>query len=173
MPSVDKGSKVLVSGANGYIGMWIVRTLLERGFAVRGSVRTEDKGKFVIQYFKSLGHGDKFEVALVDDIAMVGNWCFFNPYLWPDLEFEEGALDEAVKGVGAIVHTASPVEFNLKEPDGAQRFYYVSESFMYSTFYEVDVIKPAVQGTLGMLKSALKNGYVFTLIYMRIYIDSW
>ena len=32
-------------------------------------------------------------------------------------------------------------------------------SFMYSTFYELDLINPAVQGTLGMLKSALKNGY--------------
>ena len=30
---------------------------------------------------------------------------------------------------------------------------------MYSTFYEVDLIVPAVQGTLGILKSALKNGY--------------
>ena len=72
MPTVDKGSKVLVSGANGYIGMWIVRTLLERGFAVRGTVRTEDKGKFMIEYFKSLGYGDKFEVVIVDDITKVG-----------------------------------------------------------------------------------------------------
>ena len=73
MPSVDKGSKVLVSGANGYIAMWIVRTLLERGFTVRGTVRTEDKGKFLIEYFKSLGYGDKIEVVVVDDIVKVGN----------------------------------------------------------------------------------------------------
>ena len=73
MPSVDKGSKVLVSGANGYIAMWIVRTLLERGFTVRGTVRTEDKGKFLIKYFKSLEYGDKFEVVVVDDIVKVGN----------------------------------------------------------------------------------------------------
>ena len=75
MPSVDKGSKVLVSGANGYIAMWIVRTLLERGFTVRGTVRTEDKGKFLIEYFESLaiGYGDKFEMVVVDDIVKVGN----------------------------------------------------------------------------------------------------
>ena len=71
MPSVDKGSKVLVSGANGYIAMWIVRTLLERGFTVRGTFRTEDKGKFLIEYFKSLGYGDKFEVVVVDDIVNI------------------------------------------------------------------------------------------------------
>ena len=73
MPSVKKGSKVLVSGANGFIAMWVARTLLERGFTVRGTVRTEDKGKFMIEYFKSLGYGDdKFEVVVVDDIVKVG-----------------------------------------------------------------------------------------------------
>ena len=74
MPSVNKGSKVLVSGANGYIAMWVVRTLLERGYSVRGTVRTEDKGKIMIEYFKSLGYEDKFEVVVVDDIVKVGNW---------------------------------------------------------------------------------------------------
>jgi hypothetical protein len=35
---------------------------------------------------------------------------------------------------------------------------------MYSTFYEVDLINPAVQGTLGMLKSALKTGYAIATL---------
>ena len=54
--------------------MWVVRTLLERGFTVRGTVRSEDKGKFMKEYFGSLGYGDKFEIAVVDDIIKVGNW---------------------------------------------------------------------------------------------------
>ena len=79
MPSVDKGFKVLVSGANGYLSMWVVRTLLERGFSVRGTVRTEDKGKVMIEYFKSLEYDDKFEVVVVDDIVKVGtNWMPFD-----------------------------------------------------------------------------------------------
>jgi nucleoside-diphosphate-sugar epimerase len=73
MPSIGKGSKVLVSGANGYIAMWVVRTLLERGFTVRGTVRTEDKGKFMIEYFELLGYGDKLELIIVDDIIKVSN----------------------------------------------------------------------------------------------------
>ena len=81
MPSVNKGSKVLVSGANGYLAMWVVRTLLERGFSVRGTVRTEDKGESMKEYFKSLGYGDELEVVVVDDIEKVGNWCFFRRYL--------------------------------------------------------------------------------------------
>ena len=73
MPSVSKGSKVLVSGANGYVAMWVLRTLLERGFTVRGTVRSEDKAKFLMEYFKSLGYRDKLEVVVVDDIEKVGS----------------------------------------------------------------------------------------------------
>ena len=72
MPSVNKGGKILVSGANGYIGMWVVRTLLERGYSVRGTVRTEEKGKFMVEYFKSLGY-EKFEPVVVNDMTKVGN----------------------------------------------------------------------------------------------------
>ena len=75
MPSISKGSKVLVSGANGYLAMWVVRTLLERGFIVRGTVRAEDKGKFMVEYFTLLGYGDKFEVVVVDDIVKVSSCC--------------------------------------------------------------------------------------------------
>ena len=32
---------------------------------------------------------------------------------------QEGAYDEAVKGVDAIVHTASPAHGGAKDPDGA------------------------------------------------------
>ena len=37
---------------------------------------------------------------------------------------KEGAFDEAVKSVDAIEHTASPFQFNPKEPEGAQRYHY-------------------------------------------------
>ena len=54
--------------------MWVVRTLLERGYTVRGTVRTEDKAKFMIDYFKSLGYGDdKFEVVIIEDMGKVRN----------------------------------------------------------------------------------------------------
>ncbi|KAF8880899.1 hypothetical protein CPB84DRAFT_1851713 [Gymnopilus junonius] len=120
MPTITKGDKVLVSGANGYIALWVLRHLLERGYAVRGTVRSEAKGKFVKEYFTSIGHGDKLELVIVEDIE------------------KEGAFDEAVKGVDAIAHTSSPFHGNVKNPE---------------EFY-----RPAIQGTVGMLKSALKNG---------------
>lgn len=69
MPSISPPSKVLVSGANGYIAIWIVRTLLERGFAVRGTVRSQAKGEHLKNTFKS--YGNKLEIVVVDDITKV------------------------------------------------------------------------------------------------------
>jgi nucleoside-diphosphate-sugar epimerase len=69
MPIVTPPAKVLVSGASGYIAMWVVRSLLERGFAVRGTVRSLDKGEHLKKTFQS--YGERFELAVVDDIAKV------------------------------------------------------------------------------------------------------
>jgi len=71
MPTIPHGSKVLVSGANGYIAMWVVQSLLERGYIVRGTVRSVDKGKFITDYFTKLGYGDKLEIVVVEDIVKV------------------------------------------------------------------------------------------------------
>ena len=71
MPAISKGSKVLVSGANGYIAMWVVRTLLEHGYLVRGTVRTLEKGQFMTDYFQKLGFGTSFEFVVIEDIIKV------------------------------------------------------------------------------------------------------
>ncbi|KAJ7615949.1 D-lactaldehyde dehydrogenase [Roridomyces roridus] len=117
MPIVHVG-KVLVSGTNGYVAVWVVRKLLESGFSVRGTVRSADKGQHLTELFKS--YGDKFELIVVPDIAA------------------EGAFDEAVKGVDAIAHTASPFHFNAHDP--------------------AELSVPAIQGTVGILESARKYG---------------
>ena len=71
MPTITQGDKILVSGANGYLAMWVVRTFLERGYAVRGTVRNDAKAKFVREYFSELGYGEKFEAVIVADITKV------------------------------------------------------------------------------------------------------
>ena len=160
MPSVSKGSKVLVSGANGYIAMWVGRTLLERGFSVRGTVRTEEKGKFMIEYFKSLGYGDKFEVVVVDDIVKVGKLVPFDHTSELILKLRKEHLTRQSKVSMQLSirprHSVSiPVIPKVRKDFTMIR----STPSVYSTFYEVELIQPAVQGTLGILKSALKNGY--------------
>lgn len=68
MPAVTKG-KVLVSGCNGYVAVWIVKQLLEDGFAVRGTVRRETAIPYLSNLFES--YGDRFEVVVVPDITKV------------------------------------------------------------------------------------------------------
>ncbi|KDR69946.1 hypothetical protein GALMADRAFT_160124 [Galerina marginata CBS 339.88] len=99
MPPVEPhaGVRVLVTGSNGYLAMWVVQNLLEKGYTVRGSVRSEAKGKSLKDYFKS--YGDKFEWVVVEDIV------------------KNGAFDEAVKNVDAIEHMASPIEAASSDPD--------------------------------------------------------
>ncbi|KAF8623814.1 hypothetical protein AX15_006180 [Amanita polypyramis BW_CC] len=119
MPIATPDSKVLVTGANGYIGVWLVRTLLEQGYSVRAAIRSTSRAGFMIDLFRS--YGDKFELSEVEDITA------------------DGAFHNAVKNVGAIVHTASPVLSGLGvDPN--------------------EIVGPAVNGTLEILKSALLHG---------------
>lgn len=69
MPAISAPAKVLVSGANGYIAVWVVQTLLEKGYSVRGTVRSADKGKHLQELFGK--YGDKFEFIVVEDITKV------------------------------------------------------------------------------------------------------
>ena len=68
MPALTSG-KVLVTGANGFIAIWVVKKLLDKGYSVRGTVRSESKGTHLKEVFKE--HGDKFEVVVVEDITKV------------------------------------------------------------------------------------------------------
>ena len=71
MPTIQPGkdTKVLVSGANGFVAIWLVRTLLEKGYSVRGTVRSAAKGKHLEKLFGE--YGDRLELVIVDDITKV------------------------------------------------------------------------------------------------------
>ncbi|WVQ81863.1 hypothetical protein IAT38_003990 [Cryptococcus sp. DSM 104549] len=116
MPAVQPGSLVLVTGASGYIAAHTVDVLLKEGFNVRGTVRSKSKGDYLANLF--IDAKAKFEYAIVGDIA------------------EDGAFDEAVKGVDAVAHMASPYHFDAVEP--------------------AELFEPAEKGTLGVLKSLKK-----------------
>ena len=76
MSPVPAPAKVLVSGVNGYLGIWVVRKYLEAGYTVRGQVRSIAKaGKHLKDTFAS--YGDKFELVEVSDITAV---CTTGPF---------------------------------------------------------------------------------------------
>ena len=61
-----------MTGANGYIAVWIVKSLLDAGFSVRGTVRSESKAGYLREHLKSFG--DKLEIVVVKDITKVRRW---------------------------------------------------------------------------------------------------
>jgi len=73
MPAITSG-KVLVTGANGYIALWLVRKLLEQGYAVRGTVRSETKAQQLRETFAS---HEKLETVVIPDITKV---CSLYPH---------------------------------------------------------------------------------------------
>lgn len=68
MVAVSKGDTILVSGASGYISAHTVDQLLKAGYKAKGTVRDDNKGKYLKDLFK--GKGD-FEYVLVKDIGQV------------------------------------------------------------------------------------------------------
>ncbi|KAI1167834.1 aldehyde reductase [Nemania serpens] len=93
-PAIPKGSTVLITGANGFIGSNIADQFLKLGYKVRGTTRSPEKNVWVTDLFnRKYGEG-KFEFVAVADMAA------------------DGAFDEAVKGVAAVVHTATIFTMN-------------------------------------------------------------
>ncbi|PVF95201.1 NAD(P)-binding protein [Serendipita vermifera] len=126
MPSVTTPATVLVTGCSGFIAVWIVRSLLEKGYNVVGTVRKPAKGDFVKELHKNLlvEGGPTLSYAIVKDVSI------------------KDAFNDVVKEVNpdAIVHAASPV------------------AVVDETVDPEELIRPAVNGTLGILESVAKFG---------------
>lgn len=58
--------------ANGFIAVWVIKRLLEKGFTVIGTIRSEAKGTYLKEkLFKSYFDEKKLELVVVDDITKV------------------------------------------------------------------------------------------------------
>ncbi|KAH8811221.1 hypothetical protein F5884DRAFT_831092 [Xylogone sp. PMI_703] len=97
MGSIAQSSKILVTGANGYVGSQIVKALLEAGYYVKAAVRSQSAVDTVIK--SNPGFQDKISSTIVPDITA------------------SGAYDEAVKGVDGVIHSASPFSYSLNDPE--------------------------------------------------------
>lgn len=88
-------TKVFVTGASGFIAKHILRELLEKGYEVRASIRSDNRKKEL--------------QSLFPDAAL--------EFATLDLTKDEG-WKEALKGCDVLMHTASP--FPLTEPKDPQ-----------------------------------------------------
>lgn len=91
-PYLDPASTtILVTGASGYIGSNVIHEALELGYKVRGTARTEEKAANTRKLFNN----SNYTTVVVSDFSK------------PSHE-----IDEAVKGVEAVIHVASDTTFN-------------------------------------------------------------
>lgn len=87
--------RVLLTGINGFIGSYILDTLLAHNISVRGVIRSEQKAAQVLSDFPSAG--SRLELVIVPDITA------------------PGAFDEAFKAgspIDVVIHTASPLNYS-------------------------------------------------------------
>ncbi|KAK1582744.1 hypothetical protein Q3G72_017818 [Acer saccharum] len=80
-----------VTGANGYIGSWLIKSLLQRGYIVHATVRDPAK---VLHFFSQWTGSDRLRLFQAD------------------LQVE-GSFDEAVKGCNGVFHVAACMEFDI------------------------------------------------------------
>ncbi|KAG8945080.1 methylglyoxal reductase (NADPH-dependent) gre2 [Tulasnella sp. 424] len=88
---------VLLTGANGFVAVAVLQALLEQGYDVVGTVRSESKSRFLRDKF---GDDGKLKFAVVQDITV------------------PGAFDEVLKAhkFDAVVHTSSPYHLSVTDP---------------------------------------------------------
>jgi dihydroflavonol-4-reductase len=106
---------VLVTGATGFIASHIVAELLSAGYRVRGTVRDLTKTARHSHITTLPGADERLELVAADLRTA-------------------GAFDDAVAGCEFVLHTASPYQIDVDDP---QR----------------DLVDPAVNGTLSVLES--------------------
>lgn len=88
-------TKVLVTGANGYVASWLVKKLLKEGYEVNAAVRNpEDDQKN--KHLTSLKNAEKLTLFKADLLV-------------------DGTYEEAMKGCEVVFHTASPFILNVAD----------------------------------------------------------
>ncbi|XP_076920832.1 phenylacetaldehyde reductase-like isoform X2 [Bidens hawaiensis] len=91
------GKSVCVTGASGYIVSWLVKLLLEQGYAVKASVRDPKDPKKTDHLLKLDGAKERL-------------------HLFKANLLEEGSFDAAIEGCDGVFHTASPFYHNVTDP---------------------------------------------------------
>ncbi|KAF8308503.1 NAD-binding protein [Clavulina sp. PMI_390] len=96
MPAIIASAKILVTGASGFLATHVIRSLLEEGHKVVGTVRSSTKGDYLVKLYKS----ENFSYVIVENIEATDAF---------DAMVKSGNFD-------GIAHVASPFHMRVKEP---------------------------------------------------------
>lgn len=90
-------NKVLVTGGTGFLAGWTIRKLLEQGYEVRTTVRSEKKESAVTSMLQHEGVDTENLTFATCDLTKADGW------------------DEAMQGIDYVLHVASPLGGNNHE----------------------------------------------------------
>ncbi|KAL5730556.1 hypothetical protein ACHQM5_003362 [Ranunculus cassubicifolius] len=121
-----------VTGSTGYIGSWLVKSLLQRGFRVHSTARDPEK----ISRFLPMWNGGNRLTVFKSNLD------------------EEGSFDEAVEDCDGVFHVAASMEFNVLDKDNI-------DSYVQSCVIE-PAIKGTVNLLKSCLRSKSVKRVVFT-----------
>ncbi|WVO13093.1 hypothetical protein L204_100704 [Cryptococcus depauperatus] len=123
----------LLTGITGFLSAHVALIFLERGWTVHGTLRSAAKKADVeaIPEYKSYINSGNLKLFVTGPL-------------------ENGEYSEAIKGVDAVIHTASPVAFSGEE-------------------FEKTHLEPALKGTQSVLRAAAKEKSVKSVVYTSTY----
>lgn len=138
---------VAVTGASGYIGSWIVRDFLERGYRVRACVRDP-------------GIPEKVDhlLAMKDDEALTGEVELFAADL-----FKPGSYDEAFSSCCAVIHAGATVGYNKETPQEVYDGCFTENRHVIDSVKKAGTIQRFVfTSSFAAVGHPRPEGYVFT-----------
>lgn len=121
-------SPICVTGASGYIAMYIIKQLLEKGYHVRGTVRSVSNEEKIAP-LKALAGSENLE------------------FVEADLSRSEN-YDDILRGCHALIHTATPIGIAA---DGSIEFKSEEELQKHQ-------MEPALNGTRDLFMAAARCG---------------
>ncbi|MED6146572.1 hypothetical protein PIB30_035675 [Stylosanthes scabra] len=95
----ESKGRVCVTGGTGFIGSWIIKNLLQDGYSVNTTVRSNPEQKRDISFLTNLpGASQNLQIFNAD---------LSNP----------GSFSAAIEGCIGVFHVATPMDFELQEPE--------------------------------------------------------
>lgn len=140
------GKTVAVTGGSGYVGAHVVSQLLEKGYAVRATVRSKP-------------HEDDFlstRVARGDALTIVPGCDLSIP----------GSFDDAFQGCDAVFHVASPFGINKSSLSGTERFVTPAVqgtvNVLTSCAKSASVKRVILTSSMAAIVGPVKNGHTYS-----------
>ncbi|XP_058089147.1 anthocyanidin reductase ((2S)-flavan-3-ol-forming)-like isoform X2 [Magnolia sinica] len=123
--------RACVTGATGYVGSMLVKSLLEKGYAVNATVRDPANSK---------------KVSHLLNLQVLGVLKLFKADLT-----EEGSFDDAINGCDFVFHVATPVNFESEDQEGygVSKTLSEKEAWKFAKENNLDIITVVPVGILG------------------------